>query len=207
MAEYSVITAKFYVSIPKRQQGGQVNVQRQRRKKDKELLQIPNQSSVVDIKAAERATIGTKFEPTGPPNRISRSYVRMERIHGLSDDKDWKGEPVFEKKLYYRAEHIVKGLKIDGNDGDDVMSEDEDDTDAHNGLPHNATLAQYKDLMVEKIQQHLGELKKIFPQDGDAESKIRFCVAKILRAESSQDIDEQVRLFLDEFRACQFNET
>eukprot|EP00986_Skeletonema_menzelii_P003077 scaffold902_cov146-Skeletonema_menzelii.AAC.2 len=209
MAEYSVITAKFYVSIPKRQQGGQVNMQ-QRRRKDKELLQIPNQSSVADIKAAERATIGTKFEATGPANRISRSYVRMERIKGLSDEKDWKGEPVFEKKLYYRAEHIVRGLKIDGDDdGDDVMSEEEDDdvTSAGNGLPHNTTLAKYKDLMVEKVQQHRPEMDKIFPQDGDAEMKIRDCIAKIFRAESAQDVDDQVRLFLDEFFPGQFNQT
>jgi hypothetical protein len=130
----------------------------------------------------------------------------MERIHGLSDGKDWKGEPVFEKKLYYRAEHIVKGLKIDGDeDDDDVMSEDEDDTDAGNGLPHNTTLAQYKDLMAAKVQEHQPDLEKIFPQDGDAESKIRYCVAKIFRAESAQDVDEQVSLFFDEFFPNQFS--
>mmetsp|Transcript_9491 Transcript_9491/g.19084 ORF Transcript_9491/g.19084 Transcript_9491/m.19084 type:complete len:759 (-) Transcript_9491:2242-4518(-) len=206
MAEYSVITAKFYVSIPRRQQGGQVNLQQQRRKKDKELLPIPNQSSVVDIKAAERATIGTKFEPTGPSQCISKSYVRMERIHGLSDEKDWKGEPVFEKKLYYRAEHIVKRLKMDGDeDDDDVMSE-EDNADDDDGPSHNTTLAKYKDLMVEKVQQHRPEMDRVFPQD-DAEMKIRHCIVKIYGAESAQDVDDQIRLFLDEFFPGQFNKT
>lgn len=204
IAEYSVITAKFYVSIPKRQQGGQVNLQQQRRKKDRELLPIPNQSSVVDVKAAERATIGTKFNPTGPPNRISRSYVRMERINGLSDLKDWKGEPVFEKKLYYRAEHIVRGQTIGGDDEDDDVMSDDGDGDDHDGSFHNTTLAMYKDLMVEKVQQHRPEMDKIFAHD-DSESKIRHYIEKIFRAESAKDVDEQVRLFLDDFFPGQFN--
>jgi hypothetical protein len=202
LAEYSVITAKFYVSIPKRQNGGEVNFQQQRRKKDTELLPIPNQSSVVDIKAAERVTIGTKFEPAGPPQRIVKSYVRMERINGLSDRKDWKGEPVFEKKLYYRAEHIVKGLKIDGDEDDDDMSED--DADDNVSPSHNTTLAKYKDLMVEKIQQHRPEMDKIFPPH-DAEMKVCHCITKIFQAESEQDVDDQVKLFLNEFFPGQFN--
>ena len=207
-AEYSVITAKFYVSIPKRQNGGEVNFQRQHRKKDKELLPIPNQSSVVDIKAAEKVTIGTKFEPTGPPQRLVKSYVRMERINGLSDEKDWKSEPVFEKKLYYRAEHILKGMKIDDDEDDeddDGMSEEDDDDD--NVAPsHNTTLAKYKDLMVEKIQQHCPEMVKIFPQH-DAETKVCNCITNIFQAESEQDVDDQVKLFLNEFFPGQFNQT
>ena len=204
MAAYSVITARFYVSVPRRQHGGQVNLQQRRRKKDKELLPIPNQSAVVDIKAAEKATIGTKFERTGPPQRIVKSYVRMERINGLSDEKDWKGEPVFEKKLYYRAEHIIRGRNVDGDEDDDDMSEE--DADDNIAPSHNTTLTEYKDLIIEKIQQHRPEMDTIFPQD-DAEMKIRHCITKIFQSESAQDVDDQVRLFLNEFFPGQFNQT
>jgi hypothetical protein len=202
MAEYSCIHALFYVSIPRRQHGGQVKVQQQRRKKHKELLPIPNQSSIVDIKAAEKATLGTKFEPTGPPQRIVKSYVRMERINGLRDEKDWKGEPVFEKKLYYRAEHILKGLKVDGDSDEDDMSEDDDTAIVPSD---NTSLDKYKSLMIEKIQQHNPEMNNLFPPD-DAEMKICYCVSKILQAASEQDVDDQVRMFLDEFVPRQFTQ-
>ena len=191
LRDYSVITAKFYVSVPKRQYGGQVSLRQPRRKKERKLLPIPTQSSVVDVKAAEKATIGTKYQATGPPQRIVRSFVRMERINGLTDEKDWKGEPVFEKKLYYRAEHILKGLQLDNDDDDSMSDDDEPSHDVY-------TLAKYKELMMEKIQQHRPEMDKIFSHD-DAEMKIRCCITKIYQAESIQDVDDQVSRFLNEF--------
>lgn len=197
-AEYSVIHAKFYVSIPKRQNGGKVNVQR-RRKKERELLPLPNQSSVTDIKAAEKATIGTKFERRGPPQRIVKSYVRMERINGLTDEKPDRGDPVFEKKLYYRAEHVLKGQTHDSDDDD--MSGDDDDI----AVPsHNTTLDKYKALMIEKIRLHHPEMCKLFPKD--AAMKTENSIHKILQAESESDVDTQVQLFVNEFFPSQFTQ-
>ena len=37
--------------------------------------------------------------------------------------------------------------------------------------------------------------------------KIRHCIVKIYGAESAQDVDDQIRLFLDEFFPGQFNKT
>jgi hypothetical protein len=196
-AEYSCIHAKFYVSIPKRQNGGEVNVQQRRRKKGRDLLPLPNQSSVTDIKAAEKATIGTKFERSGPPQRIVKSYVRMERINGLTDEKKDRGYPVYEKKLYYRAEHVLKGQYPDSDDDD--TSGDDDDI----AVPsHNTTLDKYKALMIEKIRLYHPEMCKLFPQD--AAMKTENSIHKILQAESEVDVDAQVQLFVNEFFPSQF---
>ena len=91
--EYAVVHAKFFVSNPRRMrrptQTRQASSGFQRRKgKEIPLLPLPEQATVVDVKAAEKATLGTKYEAMGPPRSMGRAPVRMERIHGL------KGAPI-----------------------------------------------------------------------------------------------------------------
>ena len=100
------------------------------------------------------------------------------------------------------------GHESEGGWGSVLLDEsaEVDDDDDNVAPSHNTTLAKYKDLMVEKIQQHCPEMVKIFPQH-DAETKVCNCITKIFQAESEQDVDDQVKLFLNEFFPGQFNQT
>mmetsp|Transcript_29458 Transcript_29458/g.71150 ORF Transcript_29458/g.71150 Transcript_29458/m.71150 type:complete len:732 (-) Transcript_29458:163-2358(-) len=191
--EYAMIHAKFYLSIPKRTYKAQPKSGgfKQRRRKQTTPLPLPEQASVVDVKAAENATLGTKYQAMGPPQSISRSSVRMERINGLTDDKDWKGEPVFEKKLYYRAENIVSGHGCGDDDSDD-MSEDQ------NEPVSNPPLDEYKTEKIEQVKQHHSELSVSVIDPDEAEQRLRNVKNKICRSESIEDVDETVKLFYDD---------
>ena len=195
--EYAVIHAKFYVSIPKRMYhrappkpsssgGGQ------RKGKQMTPLPVPEQKSVVDIKAAESCTLGTKYHITGPPQTMGRSRVRMERINGLTDDKASKGDAIFEQKLYYRAESIIndKGLNDDSDGG---MNED-DDVEVNNSIP-NVPLAAYKTEKIEQVKQYHSDLSGTIVDEEEVEQILRNTTNKIRCSESIQDVDESVNLF------------
>ena len=191
--EYAVIHAKFYVSIPKRMyQRAPPNTARggskQRRGKQIDPLALPEQSTVMDIKAAENATLGTKYEATGAPQKIARSFVRMERINGLKDDKDWKGDPVFEKKLYYRAENVVNGQGF-GDDSDE-MSEDENEE-----VVQNPPLSEYKTEKIDQVKQYHSELSVYIPDPEEAEQRLRNVKNKIHLSESNSYVDDVVKIF------------
>ena len=42
---------------------------------------LPEQAPVIDVKAAEKATLGTKFYATGPSQPKKRSKIVMKRIN------------------------------------------------------------------------------------------------------------------------------
>ena len=192
--EYAVVHAKFYVSIPKIMHyrppptaaSGGFKV---RRSKNTEPLPLPEQSTVVDIKAAEKATLGTNYKAIGPPQTMSRSSVRMERINGLTDDKDWKGEPVFEQKLYYRAESVVSGQGF-GEELDDNMSDDENE-----GVFQIPSMNDYKKEKIDQVQQYQLELDKYVVDPEEAEQRLRNVKNKIHLGESIEDVDDAVGLF------------
>ena len=50
--------------------------------------------------------------------------MHMERINGLTDDKALKGDPVFEKKLYYRAESFIHGNTLNDESEDEISKEE-----------------------------------------------------------------------------------
>lgn len=190
--EYAVIHAKFYVSIPKRMYGAPPKSagggSKQRRGKHMTPLPVPEQATVVDVKAAENATLGTKYESTGPPQNMGRSSVRMERINGLTDDKEWKGEPVFEQKLYYRAENIVSGQGL--GDESDEMSEDENEEGVQ-----NPPLNEYKAEKIYQVRQYYSELSMCIVDPEEAEQRLRNVKNKIHLSESVEDVDDVVKLF------------
>jgi len=195
--EYAVIHAKFYVSIPKRMYGrSPPNTAgggfKQRSGKQIKQLPLPEQSAVMDIKAAENATLGTKYEAIGPPQKIVRSHVRMERINSLKDDKDWKGDPVFEKKVYYRAEKVVNGQGFN-HFSDDEMSEDENEEVSQYSL-----LKEYKTEKIAQVEQYYSELSMFVPDPEEAEQRLRNVKNKIHLAESNTDVDDIVSLFYND---------
>ncbi len=119
--EWACIHAKFYISLPKRQYQNKNHKGRQNSNKSNQE-DLPQQAPIIDVKAAEKATLGTKFHAIGPSESKKRSNVIMRRINGLNDSKEYRAAPVFEYKLYYRAEEEVCG-KVDSDD-DDEMEED-----------------------------------------------------------------------------------
>ena len=124
--------------------------------------------------------------------RIARSNVRMERINGLTDDKQSRGAPVFEKKLYYRAENVV----INGNRSDDeMMSEDEDDDEATVQPP---TLAEYKTEKSEQVEQYHAELNSCIVDIDESDQRLRNVKNKISLSESIEDVDDVVKLFYND---------
>lgn len=151
--EWAIVHAKFYVSLAdkvhrqqrrnpstnhsqnqrgQRHRGSEQNI----RKKER----LPDQSLVIDVKAVEKATLGTDFRAvpgsSGIINHsqrqpVGRSKVRMKRIPGLTDDDDWKSGPLFECKLYYRAEEVISGpTTTNDDDADSIEMESEQEGDA-----------------------------------------------------------------------------
>eukprot|EP00804_Cyclotella_cryptica_P002447 CCRYP_019177-RA/>CCRYP_019177-RA protein AED:0.20 eAED:0.19 QI:0/-1/0/1/-1/1/1/0/742 len=200
--EYAIIHAKFYVSIPKRTHRSPTKPVNdgQRKGKKMEPLPVPEQATFVDIKAAENCTLGTKYRTTGPPQVLGRSNVRMERINGLTDDKAFKGDPVFEKKLYYRAENIVHGKGLD-DDIDDEMSEDED----NQGNNPDPMLDEYKTEKIEQVEQYYSDLSSYVADEEEAEQLLRNAKNKIYLSESIKDVDESVNLFYSDLIHRQFD--
>lgn len=198
--EYAVIHAKFYVSIPKRMHRAPPNKDNGGRRKPKQLepLPVPEQAPVVDIKAAENCTLGTNYRTTGPAQTFGRSNVRMERINGLTDDKQWKGDPVFEKKLYYRAEAIINGGGLD--DSGDEMSEDEDI--ANDILA--VTLADYKTEKLLQVDKYHLDLSHSVPDEEEAAQLLRNVKNKIHLSSNVHDVDESVNLFYQDLIHRQF---
>jgi hypothetical protein len=200
--EYAVIHAKFYVSIPKRMYRSTPNVGigGKRGGKHTEPLPVPQQAAVIDVKASENCTLGTDYRTTGPPQTFSRSNVRMERINGLTDEKEWKGDAVFETKLYYRAEDVLNGTGAAAADpSDEEMSDDEEGTDDVSA----AALAEYKREKMEQVQQYRCDLRSVADEE-EAEQLLRNARNKIFLSSSISDVDESVNLFYQDLIHRQF---
>ena len=202
--EYAVIHAKFYVSIPKRMSRAPSNKGNgnPRKRSQMDPLPVPEQASVIDVKAAENCTLGTDYRTTGPPQTFGRSNVRMERINGLTDEKEWKGDPVFEKKLYYRAEHIVNGGALDADMSEDDMSEDEGKND-----PSPVGLDEYKSEKVAQVEQYHADLSRCVMDEEEAEQLLRNTKNKIHLSSNVHDVDESVNLFYQDLIHRQFLDT
>jgi len=193
--EYAVIHAKFYVSLPKKMHrqappNGSRSGFNQRRGRQANPLPLPEQSTVMDIKAAENATLGTKYEATDPSLNMGRSSVRMERINGLKDDKQWKGDPVFEKKLYYRAEKVVNGEGCD-EDSDEMMSEDENE----GANEECGSLNEYKTAKIDQVKQYYSDLNEYITDPEEAEERLRSVKNKIHMSQTNADVDDVVKMF------------
>ena len=211
--EYAVIHAKFYISVPKRKYGppqssnnqgrggrggGNQGRGRGRGQRRRNLEALPQQTPVIDIKAAEKATLGTDFLATGPAQNRMRSNVRMDRIKGLTDDDEWKGGPLFEHKLYYRAEEVISGavdIEID-------MEEDELEDSYVGALRENVSLSDYKIEKINQVKQYNVENKAYNPEEG--EELLLNCQKKIRLCDNSVDIDELVKIFYGELVKGEF---
>ncbi len=202
--EYAFIHAKFYISLPKNMRRGQISNGRSRprrrgaRNKNKEAL--PEQAPVVDLKATETIGLGTKFHSLGPSGRSSgrRSNVKMSRIKGLTDDEDWKGAPLFECKIYYRAERSTE---------DEEMDDDPNDNDNDNVvdvLRQSSSLQEYKTEKIDQVKQLYVE-SKADPEE--AELTLRSCQNKIMFAENFEDIDDLVKIYHDDLIKQKFDAT
>jgi hypothetical protein len=198
--EYAVIHAKFYVSTPQRMYRAPPKKRNGGRRNGKQMdpLPVPEQAPVVDVKAAEKCTLGTNYVPCAPQT-FGRSNVRMERINGLTDEKQWKGDPLFEKKLYYRAESIINGSGLE-NLSEDDMSEDEGNTNDMSAVE----LAEYKAEKVVQVEQYHLDLSHCVLDEEEAEQLLRNAKNKIHLSASKHDVDESVNLFYQDLVYRQF---
>jgi len=218
--EWAVLHAKFYIAVANRMNrdgsGGRRRVDsNHRRARDRggrqrrHLEKLPEQAQVVDVKSAENATLGTKFQSVGGSAHHSRrppmrSNVRMERIKGLTDDDKWKGGPIFECKLYYRAEDVITTLDVDDNDDDDGGDNEEKDLEMsvkeqshEDGHDDNnkviVSLETYKNEKINQVQQYHLENCAMRPEHADDELKV--CLHKIRSGQSVADVDEVVEIY------------
>lgn len=217
--EYAVIHAKFYISVPKRKfgphpssnnqgrgrgRGGGENQGRGGRgsgQRRRNLEALPQQAPVIDIKAAENATLGTDFLATGPAQNRMRSNVRMDRIKGLTDDDEWKGSPLFEHKLYYRAEEVISGAGMCAVDNE-IDMEDELEDSYVGALRENMPLSDYKTEKISQVKQYNVENKAYNPEE--AEELLHNCQKKIRLCDNIDDIDELVKIFYGELVKGEF---
>jgi len=207
--EYAVIHAKFYISLPTRKRQPPLSNVRSSnqgrgggRRRRKNLEALPEQAPVVDIKAAENATLGTEYRATGPNQSRMRSNVRMDRIKGLTDDDEWKGGPLFERKLYYRAEEVISGSGMYTSSDDELDMEDEANDSNAASLRDSVSLGECKAEKISQVKQYHVENKAYNPEE--AEELLHNCQNKIRLCSSIEDIDELVKIFYGELVKGEF---
>ena len=192
--EWAAVHAKFYISLPKRIARIPKNISGPRADRaPRELEPLPEQASVVDIKPAENATLGTKFVSVGPSNQSTRgSAVRMNRINGLTDEAQWRGGPLFEKKLFYRSEDILRM----GN-GDEESDEEMDKTE------ETVDLNEYKNEKIDQVRQIQVENERFNPDN--AEELFQECCNKIETSQRIQDVNNAVEEYYSKVIQNEFN--
>lgn len=188
--EYAVVHARFFVATRERKHGPRSSSAKPRSNKEQEKQPLPEQVEVIDVKASANATLGTKYQATGPSEKYaSRSKFRMKRVNGLKDGKLWKGEPVFEKKLYYRDEKVIRGdCLVDS----DMETEEVGDDEGATAAAADSPLAQYKQEKIHQICNHRADL------GDEADNRINQATTKIISAETVEDVDSQVAIFYND---------
>jgi len=213
--EYAVIHAKFYISLPQRTHAtppghrmrNTSNTHGKRHSKERELEPLPEQAKVIDIKAAEKATLGTEFMAIGPPKYSRRSAVRMERINGLKDAPEWRGLPLYEKKLYYRAEDVVGGQQRLGGDELDDDDESEGVSPFENEGDNNMSddyFQQYKSERINQAKQHYQDFMMRCTDPDGGEERWRCWMNKIANSDNASDVDESLKMLFAELTKNEF---
>eukprot|EP00978_Attheya_sp_CCMP212_P018388 scaffold50278_cov52-Attheya_sp.AAC.1 len=203
--EWAFVHVKFFVSVAKRKSRAINATTSHRKRGPHQTEELPAMAPVVDVKAAEKAVLTTKFEATGPPTRPkSSSNVLMKRIPGLNDDPEWRTKPVFEYKLYYRAQDALdndSGSVVgDGMDDDD----DDDDSDGMNDEEETVPLAEKLQNEIPLDDRHKVEkraqLDKWFMEHKAsnieaAEFMYASCRRGIESAQDSRSLDECMQVY------------
>ena len=232
--DWAVAHAKFYISIPQHQHGhaggSRRNVYNSRHshshndrirggggRNRRNLENLPEQQPVIDLKASEKATLGTKFQaiPGRQNNKnqyrsMRRSAVKMKRIQGLTDTDEWRGGPVFECKLYYRAEDVISPSLDDATDVGDDMSMEQSMGDAENAASQlelvEESLPSIDTYKIEKINQvkqyHVENMAASSPEE--AEEMLETCQSKVRLCDNVRDIDELVKIYYSNIVKGQF---
>ena len=204
--DWSCIHAKCFVSLRQYMRRRAIG-EGSRPKADDERMSLPEMTSIVNIQAAQNATLSTKFHSTGPSSAPPRqSHVRMQRVKGLNDDPEWGTGPVFDLKLYYRAEATMSAPdNLNSNDdesNDDSMEGDKMNTsDDLEGLPlaeklrDEMPLQEYKDEKIDQLHRWYQDCKA---QDKD-EANVRVQEAQkgIKNATSAQLVDDHLKVYWD----------
>ena len=131
--DWACIHAKFFVSMRRYMMMKADIAQRPPSRRKEDRMHLPDMMPIVQVQAAQNAVVSTRFYSTGPSREPARkSSLRMERIKGLNDDPEWGTGPLFEVKLYYRAETALQKGRDDlelgeGDDDDDDLLEEEDE--------------------------------------------------------------------------------
>merc|ERR1719361_1192508 len=116
----------------------------------------------------------------------------MLRINGINDDPHWGSGPVFECKLYYRAEQVLADLdrndESNENESDDM---DEDDISLTEALRQETPLDTYKEEKIEQLIRWHGE-NKARDKEVAEQVQIDYC-NKIEAAENTGLVDEFVK--------------
>jgi hypothetical protein len=173
---------------------------------------------VIDVKAAERATFGTKFFAKGKNMHqpVRRSAARMDRIKDLTDENEWRGGSLFETtKLYYRSEDVLSG---NANASVDLISDDESETgdERMNGEPlskqsvaskllHEISLDAYRAEKINQVKQY--HVENISARPDEAEDMLKNCQTKIKLCHSVDDVDELVKIYYGHVVKGQFYES
>jgi hypothetical protein len=192
--EWACIHAKFYVSLPRQNMLGGASHMMKRREYQVPQQELPKQEPVIDVKSAERATLGTKFHAIGPSQAKNRSRIVMKRINGLNDDESRRAAPVFEYKLYYRAESEFKDkdelVEDDDDDDDDVDIRTEKTSDRIQFMVNDNEINEYKNEVIQQINNlHLTHQS----QDHDeARLVLQSKLESISKATTNKEVDDQL---------------
>ena len=201
--DWACIHAKLFVSMRRYMKA---DIAQRTSRPREERMHLPDMEPIVQVQAAQNAVVSTRFYSTGPSRESARkSSLRMERIKGLNDDPEWGTGPLFEVKLYYRAETALQNrsddLELQEGD-DDFLDEDEE---PNTGEIVEVPLAeQLRDLMplevykAEKIEQlhRWYQCCKVRDRD-DGNARVTQTQSSISAASSTQGVDDCLKSYWD----------
>jgi hypothetical protein len=205
--DWACIHAKLFVSMRRYMMKADIaHKSPSRRLEDR--MPLPDMMPIVQVQAAQNAVVSTRFYSTGPSREPARkSSLRMERIKGLNDDPEWGTGPLFEVKLYYRAETVLqKGrdddLKLEESDDDDILDEDEEsnieeivEVPLAEQLRDSMPLEEYKAEKIEQLHRWYQCCKVRDRDDGNA--RVTQTQSSIYTATSTEAVDDFLKSYWD----------
>jgi hypothetical protein len=202
--DWACIHAKLFVSMRRYMHH---DVAQRTSKLKEERMHLPDMTPVVQVQAAQNAVVSTQFHSTGPSREVSRkSRVRMERVKGLNDDPAWGTGPLFDVKLYYRAETVLENRGetdldeeevdvIDDSDGEGPEDREMVEMPLAEQLRDSMPLEEYKAEKIDQLHRWF-QCCKLWNRD-EGNARVNQTQSSISAAASTEAVDDFLKSYWD----------
>jgi len=200
--DWACIHARLFVSMRRYMRP---DIAQRTTRTTEERIHLPDMTPVVQVQAAQNAVVSTRFHSKGiSPDIARKSRVRMERVKGLNDNLEWGTGPLFDMKLYYRAETVLEqgsDLSMD-EDYEDIADSDDElrgpetaEIPLADHLRDSMPLEEYKTEKIDQLHRWFQSCKARDRNEGNA--RVTQTQASIRDATSTEAVDDYLKTYWD----------